>query len=64
MFLICIISYLVKNIGIYNFLFNKKYYGIDQKFYDIKIEHISFSNCEKQFHNSISARLITFNGAL
>lgn len=52
MFLICIISYLVKNIG------------INKKFYDIKIEHISFSNCEKQFHNSIGARLITFNGAL
>lgn len=33
----------------HNFLFSEKYYGIDKKFYDVKIEHITFSNSEKQF---------------
>lgn len=34
----------------HNFLFSEKYYGIDKKFYDIKIEHITFSSSEKQFY--------------
>lgn len=50
----------------HNFLFSKKYYDIQliKNFTILKLSILHFSNCEKQFHNSIGARLITFNGAL